>query len=305
MTNPITVLVPDRLGEKMLSQVAGITVVRYDVDREPDDEQQAAEVVVLGLPAVDAAARFHHGLPNLCLVQTLNAGFDQWIGRLPDGVSLSNARGAHGRACAEWVAAVLLAHARELHSFVASQQRESWDQRLVGSLEGARVAVLGAGDLGTCVQAVLEPFGCEVTLVARTARSGVRAMDAFLPTRGEFDIIVVVLPLTDDTRRIIDAEFLAGMGDAAVLVNAGRGPLVDNDAIIAATAGGRIHALLDVTDPEPLPAGHPLWSAANVTITPHVSGATPGIWERAWRVAAAQIEAYVAGERPPNQVQLS
>jgi phosphoglycerate dehydrogenase-like enzyme len=127
-------------------------------------------------------------------------------------------------------------------------------------------------------------------------------MDGFRRVLPAQDAVVLALPLSDETRRVVDAAFLAAMGDDAVLVNAGRGALVDTDALLAATATGRIAAILDVTDPEPLPPDHPLWDAPGVTITPHVSGSTAGLWARAWHVAVTQIDVYSRGQAPPNLV---
>ncbi len=164
--------------------------------------------------------------------------------------------------------------------------------------------MLGAGDIGGHLRAMLTPFGAEVQLVGRTAREGVLAMGEFLPRRSEFDVVIVVLPLTDATRGLVDAGFLDGLRDGTVLVNAGRGPLVITDDLARAAASGRVAALLDVIDPEPLPDGHPFWTTPGVTITPHVGGGVEGIWERGWRVAAEQIAAYARGEDPPNLVVL-
>jgi phosphoglycerate dehydrogenase-like enzyme len=149
---------------------------------------------------------------------------------------------------------------------------------------------------------MLAPFGCGIKLVGRTARRGVLDMAAFRAILPEQDAVVLALPLTAETSGLVDAELLASMKDGAVLVNAARGALVDTDALLAETATGRLAAILDVTEPEPLPPGHPLWSAPGVTITPHVSGSTLGFRDRAWRVAAAQIDLHSRGESPTNLV---
>jgi phosphoglycerate dehydrogenase-like enzyme len=162
--------------------------------------------------------------------------------------------------------------------------------------------VLGAGDLAVNLAARLAPFDAEVTLVGRTARPGVTALvdvDALLP---DADAVVALLPLTDATRRVVDAEFLARLRDGAIVVNAGRGALVDTDALVAELTAGRLRAALDVTDPEPLPAGHPLWSAPGLLLTPHVAGDTAGAWRRAYQVARHQIEVFIGGGTPPNRV---
>jgi phosphoglycerate dehydrogenase-like enzyme len=300
----VLVLVPDDDGLAALAAVPGVRALRYDADTLPTDEQRDAEVIVVGHLGIERTTRGMAQLPALRLVQTLNAGYDQWVGRIPAGARLANARGAHGRATAEWVVAVLLAHVRELHRFAATQAEARWARGFTGTLDGRRVAVLGAGDIGGHLRAMLTPFGAAVQLVGRTARDGVLALGDFLPRRAEYDVVILVLPLNDATRGLVDAGFLAGLRDGAILVNAGRGPLVVTDDLAKAAASGRVSALLDVVDPERLPDGDPVWTTPGLTITPHVGGAVDGIWERAWRVAAEQIAAYARGEDPPNLVEL-
>jgi phosphoglycerate dehydrogenase-like enzyme len=304
--SPIGVLVPDgdglAAGLRALEGHPHLRPLRYRLDRTPTPEQRDCAVMVVGMTAVDPAVEFMRHLPHLRLVQTLNVGYDQWIGRLPPGVALSNARGAHSRAVAEWVVAVLLAHHRELVAFAQAQSGRRWEYRVTGSLEGRRVAVLGAGAIGVALRSMLEPLGCRVSLVGRTTRAGVLSMRDLGAVLSEQDAVAVVLPLTQETRGIVDAGFLASMKDGAVLVNGGRGPLVDTDALLREARAGRIRALLDVTEPEPLPPDHPLWTAPGVTITPHVAGSTEGLWERAWSIAVAQVDAFARGETPANLV---
>jgi phosphoglycerate dehydrogenase-like enzyme len=296
------VLVPDDRGLRALEGHPRLRGLRYDLDLPPTPEQREAPVIVVGMAPPERAAELMRRLPGLRLVQTLNVGYDQWAGLLPPGVALSNARGAHSRAVAEWVVAVLLAHHRELGFFAQAQSRGRWDYRITGSLEGRRVAILGAGAIGVALGRMLEPLGCRVSLVGRSARAGVLSMHDLDAIRSEQDVVAVVLPLTAETRGIVDAGFLASMRDGAILVNGGRGALVDTDALLRETRGGRLHAILDVTDPEPLPPDHPLWTAPGVTITPHVAGSTDGLWERAWSIAVQQIDMYARGQTPANLV---
>ncbi len=300
----ITVLVPDDHGRRALEGRPGLRALRYDLESDPGPEEQEAAALVVGMAEdrVDLVTAYLARLPRLRLLQTLNAGYDQWVAGLPSGVALANARGAHGAAVAEWVAAVLLAHSRRLDVFARAQAEGRWQLQLTDSLQGKAVAVLGAGDIGTNVRRLLEPFGASVTLLGRTARDGVRPMAELDAVLGDLDVVVLALPVTEETTGLVDGGFLGRLKDGAVLVNAGRGVLVDTGALLAAMAQGRISAILDVTDPEPLPAGHPLWSAPGVTITPHVAGATPGIWRRAWQVAGDQLETLARGETPANLV---
>ncbi|HSY39201.1 MAG TPA: NAD(P)-dependent oxidoreductase [Polyangia bacterium] len=302
MNRPVVVLAPDEEGVQALAGAPGLLAVRYDAGREPTADQQRAAVMVSGVSRVEPEVAFMRALPQLRLLQTLNAGFDQWVGRLPPGVALSNGRGAHGRSTAEWTAAVLLAHYRELTRFAAAQGERRWDHHTTASLEGKRVAVLGAGDIGTSIRRMLAPFGCQLLLVGRRRRDGVVTMDDFRSAAAEQDVVVLVLPVTPETRGLVDARFLKGLKDGAVLVNPGRGSLVVTDDLLGETQAGRLRAILDVTDPEPLPAEHPLWASPGVTITPHVAGNTAGAMERAWVVAVQQIGMFARGQAPTNLV---
>lgn len=299
---PLKVLVPDDLGVKALSASAHAAVIRYEPgDPWPAQHTDATVVVVDHDNAKATGAKFTD-LPQLRLIQTLNAGYEQWLPLLPEGVLLSNGRGAHGGSSAEWVVGALLAIYRDLTYFAEQQAVGCWSPRYTGTLIGKRAVVLGAGDLAENLAARLAPFETEVTLVGRLARPGVRALDELPGLLPSTDIVVSLLPATAATYRIIDAEFLAKLPDGAVVVNAGRGGAVHTDALLAELTSGRLRAALDVTDPEPLPPGHPLWSAPGLLLTPHVAGSTTGASERAWAVAARQIEIFAGGELPPNLV---
>jgi len=300
MTVTTLVLLPRGLDE--LADLPGVHPVYHQLGGPLTEHDLAAEVLVALNDSVSEQLELAHQLPSLRLVQTLNAGTEQWEGRLPPGVALSNCRGAHGGSTAEWAVAALLAVYRQLISFAEQQAAGQWDGRVTETLMGKRVLVLGAGDLGEALQVRLHAFGAHVTLVGRTARDGVQAMAQVPELLGVHDAVVLVLPLTADTRNLVDAEFLARMADSAVLVNAARGAIVETAALLAELGTGRLRAALDVTEPEPLPAGHPLWSAPGVFITPHVGGFTEGRQERAWAVARAQLAAVGRGEAPANLV---
>jgi phosphoglycerate dehydrogenase-like enzyme len=300
----VTVLVPGEDGEAALTGLERVEPVRYTPGQPWPDQASSAEVLVVPAPSRDpdqllAAMR---DLPKLRLVQTLSAGTELWEGKLPDGVLLSNARGANGRATAELAMAGLLALYRQLPGFAADQAAHRWNQHQTETLDGKRLLVLGAGDLGQHLRAMAEPFGATVTLTGRSARPGVRAFDEVPDLLGDQDAVVVMVPSNEHTRHLVDTKFLAGMADQAVLVNVARGPVVDTGALLAELTAGRLRAVLDVTDPEPLPADHPLWDAPDLIIVPHVGGATDGTVERSWRVASEQISAYAAGHEPPNLV---
>jgi phosphoglycerate dehydrogenase-like enzyme len=300
----VTVLVPGETGRAALAGQEWADPVLYDPDHDWPEPASSAEVLVVSPESrtADRLLAAMRELPKLRMVQTLSAGVELWEGKLPDGVLLSNARGAHGGATAELAATGLLAVYREVPQFLSNQAGHRWDQHPTETLDGKRVLVLGAGDLAQSLRSQLEPFGATVTLVGRSARDGVRSFDEVPGLLGGHDAVVLMVPYNDQTHHLADAAFLARMPDQAVLVNVARGPVVDTNALLAELTAGRLRAVLDVTDPEPLPADHPLWDAPGVLIFPHVGGNTAGMTDRAWRVAAEQIGAFAAGQEPPNLV---
>lgn len=298
----MTVLVPHAPGAEILSEVDGLEPVVYDPEKPLPDEAGRARVLVAPFLATSEAVAMTEQIPHLELVQLLTAGAEAWIGRLPDGVALSDGRGAHGGATAEWVVSVLLAVYRHLDRFVRAQDRGEWDYHQTEELAGRKILIVGAGDVGQKTRARLEPFEVETAMVGRTARDGVHGWDELPALLPRYDATVLIVPLTDETRGMVDADFLAAMPDGALLVNGARGPVVDTEALLAELTSGRIRAAVDVTDPEPLPPGHPLWSAPGLLLTPHVGGTVPMAMRRAYGVAAEQLAAFVRGEEPPNLV---
>ncbi len=297
------VLVPHAAGIAALADVPGVRAIRYRPDAPLPPEADTAEVLIAPFLATGEIVDALRRLPKLRLVQLLTAGAETWIGKLPDGVALSDCRGAHGGATAEWIVATLLATYRHLPRFAAAQAQHHWDYHPTEELAGKRVLIVGAGDVAEQTVARLAPFEVTATLVGRRPRDGVHAIDEVATLLPRHDACVVVVPLTDATRGLVDAAFLAAMADGAVLVNAARGPVLDTDALLAELTSGRLRAALDVTDPEPLPAGHPLWSAPGLLLTPHVGGSVPLATDRAFRIAAAQIAAFAGGNTPSNLVQ--
>ena len=296
------VLVPKAAGIAALADVPGVRAIRYRPEAPLPAEAEGAEVLVAPFNANDEFVEALGRMRALRLVQLLTAGAETWIGRLPDGVALSDGRGAHGGATAEWIVAALLAVYRHLPRFTAAQADERWDYHTTEELAAKRVLIVGAGDVAEQTVARLAPFEVTTTLVGRRARDGVHPVDEVAALLPHHDACVVVVPLTDATRGLVDAAFLAAMPDGSVLVNAARGPVVDTDALVAELTAGRLRAALDVTDPEPLPAGHPLWSAPGLLLTPHVAGSVPLAVDRAFRIAAEQIRQFAGGNTPSNLV---
>jgi phosphoglycerate dehydrogenase-like enzyme len=246
-------------------------------------------------------------LTGLQVMQLLSAGADKWVGQVPAGVQLCDARGVHDASVAEWVLGAVIGSLRQFPAFARAQQRQEWvpdEFTPTAELTGKRVLIVGAGSIGRAVEQRMAPFDVTVTRVARTARpeQGVHAVGELPGLLPRAEIVVLLVPLTEQTRGLVDASFLAALPDGALLVNAARGPVVDTAALLAEVAAGRISAALDVTDPEPLPAGHPLWELPNVLITPHVGGAVTGLLPRGYRLVGEQLRRFAAGEPLVNRV---
>lgn len=290
----------DHLGP--LAGVESEVVPKLDPEALPASADQVEVVVPPHAAPRTALAAALANLPRLRIVQSLSAGVEGVLGAVPDGVALLNARGVHTPSTSEWVCAAVLASQREIPGFFRSQMEGRWSPRVTGTLDEATVLLIGAGDIGQAVADRLQPFGCQLLRVARTTREGIEGTEA-LPRLLPFaDVVVLVLPLTPDTERLVDARFLASMRDGALLVNASRGAVVDTDALLFELTAQRLRAALDVTDPEPLPPDHPLWAAPGLLLTPHVGGAVSTRPARLARMLADRLPRWAAGEQPTGVV---
>ncbi|MFI6356831.1 2-hydroxyacid dehydrogenase [Streptomyces sp. NPDC050743] len=265
------------------------------------------------VPYMKPAAVGVRPLPEMSsveVVQTLSAGTDHvqpGLHHLRPGVRLCNARGVHEASTAELTLTLVLAALRGIPDFVRAQERGEWLGGFRSALADKSVLIVGYGAIGAAIEDRLAPF--EVARVARVARSKrttargpvhpLTELPSLLP---HADVVILSTPLTDETRGLADAEFLARMKDGALLVNVARGPVVDTKALLAEVESGRITAALDVTDPEPLPPGHPLWQAPGVLITPHVGGPTSAFLPRAKRLLADQLTRFVNHEPLRNVI---
>jgi len=277
-------------------------------------------------PYPTRAMRTWPKLRGVRLVLSLMAG-TEWIpGTVGPHVTICNARGAHNISTAEWTIASILATLKYFPFFLEVQRAGQWKRRFGASahyasisgdarpvyppvmleeLTGKTVMLVGYGSIGKEIERMLAPFNVELIRVARTARTdpevhAVGELDSLLP---HAEVVILILPATAESSKLIGAAQLGLMAQGTLLVNAARGPIVDTDALVEALNAGRIRAALDVTDPEPLSEGHPLWSCPNLLLTPHVGGSSPQFAPRALRIAADELRRYIAGEPLQNVVQ--
>jgi phosphoglycerate dehydrogenase-like enzyme len=265
-------------------------------------------------------------LRGVRLVLSLMAG-TEWI---PDvvgpHVTICNAHGAHNISTAEWTIASILAMLKHFPFYLDVQRAGLWKRRFEASanyasitgdarplyppvmleeLTGKKVLLVGYGAIGKEIERMMQPFNVNLIRVARSARAeptvhAVSELDSLLP---QAEVVVLILPSTAESYQLIGARQLALMPQGALLVNAARGPIVDTDALVDALQSGKIRAAIDVTDPEPLPEGHPLWSCPNLLITPHIGGSSPQFAPRALRVVADELQRYIDGQPLQNIVQ--
>jgi phosphoglycerate dehydrogenase-like enzyme len=264
----------------------------------------------------DAAQALPH-LKGLKVVQSLYAGVDWLLKMLPPGLILCDAQGLHNIPTAEWTVSAILAALKHFPFYFDLQRTCDWKRRreadlhyramypdapkslppvLQEELQGKRVMIVGYGSIGRSIEERLAPFEVEIIRVARSPRDGVEGISRLLDLLPAADIVVLIVPLTPETTGMIGERELAAMKQGALLVNAARGAVVKTDALLAALESRRIRAVVDVTDPEPLPEGHPLWNAPNLFITPHVAASSNMFLPRAIEFSAGQVARYLRAE---------
>lgn len=269
-----------------------------------------AEVAFYVLPYMKGAATLEKSadMPKLRVVQTLTAGYDEFLPLLPAAATLCNAAGLHDASTAELALALALASGRHLDSYARAQSAGAWRQIWGRSLADQHVLIVGYGHIGQAIERRLQGFEvASITRVARHGRSGpprvhpIEDLHRLLP---QADVAFLIAPSTPETEHLISARELKLLPDQALLVNVARGKLIDTGALLAELSTGRIRAALDVTDPEPLPADHPLWRQPGVLISPHVGGASSAFGPRADRLIASQLARFAAGEPLANVVRV-
>jgi phosphoglycerate dehydrogenase-like enzyme len=278
---------------------------RADGDEYPGTIDEVAFYVLPYMkgPAVLARAA---EMPKLQVVQTLTAGYEEFLPLVPPGVTLCNAAGLHDTSTAELAMALVLASGRHLDDFARNQSACTWRFEFGRALADQRILIVGYGHIGQAIERRLSGFEvASVTRVARHAKTGppeVRPIDELHRLLPQADVTFLIAPHTPQTEGMIGAAELALLPHGALLVNVARGKLVDTDALVAELETGRIRAALDVTDPEPLPPDHPLWRQPGVLISPHVGGASSAFFPRADRLMAAQLNRFMAGQPLENVV---
>lgn len=304
MSSPLVVSVPEEyLAQALRALDPPVDVVMWDLaHRAPRD---VIDVVVPDYLAPKSRLAHVAGLGTR-LVQSQSIGYDGVAELLPPGLLYANAASVHEASTAELALALILGAQRGLADFVRAAERGRWDFRYYPSLADRTVLLWGYGGVGQAIEARLAPFEVHVVRVARRARVDgdrtIHGVEELLPLAAAADIVVVSLPLTPDTRHALDATFLAHLRDDTLVVNVGRGPLADTDAILAEASRGRLRFALDVVDPEPLPDHHPLFGLDNVLISPHVGGATSAMAPRMVALLVEQVQRLQRGEEPRNVV---
>lgn len=282
----ITEIPPDPLGDARLGEVRGLIP---PLVRNQADDGYDLKMLIAGAGRLD-------------LVHALTSGVDWIVDLVPAEVTLCSVRGAYDDLMAELMLTGILAVYKEIPHHADAQARGRWEPRQVRVLGGSRVLFVGYGSIAECLEKYLTPFGVDVRRVARRPRKGVDGISELSVLLPGADIVIVLTPLTAQTQGLIDEEFLTLMKPGALLVNGARGLVADTDALIAAAERGKIRAYLDVTEPEPLPDGHPLWSAPGVFITPHIGSLVPENRARAFAVVRENLIRWARGEALRNVI---
>jgi phosphoglycerate dehydrogenase-like enzyme len=278
-----------------LSAPEGITLL--SPDNFPLDSSDLTQVDMYvpsymgGANALSYAAK----MPNLKILQMLNAGYDDALAYLRPGLTLCNARGVHDASTAELAVGLAIASRRGFAEFIREQATGTWNHRRFPALSDSKVGIIGFGSIGKEVARKLSGFDVSITAFTQSGRDGTVKIDDLDKHLPQLDIVILILPLSDSSRHMFNAARLASMKDGALIVNVARGPIIETEALIKELNSRRIYAALDVTDPEPLPQGHPLWSAPNLIVVPHVGGNSEAFEPRGRALIESQLKLLAAG----------
>ena len=280
----------------------GFELISGEISELSEAELNEIEIYVPKYMGGAAALLPIERMGNLRIVQLLMAGYEDALPYLRPGIRLFNARGVHDFSTAELTTSLVLGHFIGIKRYLQDMSVGHWRTGQRDSLYGKKIAIIGAGSVGTKISEFLTPFKVEITYFARTARVGVKVIAELDDLIDNFDVVIVIVPLTDGTRNLIGSNQLKRMRDGALLVNVARGPVVETEALLAELRTGRISAALDVTEPEPLPSSHELWRLPNVTITPHVGGNSSAFEPQAREFLARQFEALAQSKAMLNEI---
>lgn len=295
-----------RLAESLDTLPEEVELAVWDLQSAPPRER--IDLVVAPYLSDSSVLRALEGV-DIRLVQGQSIGYDDVADQLPEGLAYANAASVHEASTAEIALALTLAAQRQLPRFVLAQQKREWSPVFAESLADRRVLLVGFGGVGEAIALRLEPFEIDLTVVARTARPvwherlgrvqvhAIEELPALLP---DAEIVILALPGGEATHHLFDEALLGRMADGALVVNVGRGTLIDTDALVRQR--GRIRAALDVVDPEPLPSDHELWKTPGVLLSPHIGGASTAMNPRISRLVRKQVERMLRGESPVNLV---
>lgn len=304
-----TVSFPDQqLLSDVLPLPAGINGVVWDMTTSPE-QAGLGKIDGVILPYIGAAKVLGSlaEVPNLKFVQTQSTGYDGVIEAAGPGAGVASASGVHAASTAELAIGLILAKLRGIDQAVKDQQHGQWRPAKWASLADRRVLLVGVGGIGAEIARRLAPFEVSLTRVGSSARvdehGEVFASSELANLARDHDILLTVLPLNEQTQQLIGKDVLAALPDGALVVNVGRGAVVDTDALSSEVLAGRLHCALDVIDPEPLPSDHPLWTAPNALITPHIGGNTSAFDPRIRKLLRRQLAALASGVAPANLVQ--
>lgn len=304
MTDRLLVSLPGATLRDAIGQLPeGVDVVLWDLAGPAPAEH--LDLVVPPYMGASAKLGALEGVTTR-LVQSQSIGYDDVAAALPPGHVYANAASVHETSTAELTLALVLAAQRGIPDFVRAASEGRWAPARHASLADRRVLIVGYGGVGQAIEDRLLPFEVEVTRVASRARDdergrihGIDELPSLLPAA---EIVIVGVPLTDATTDLVDDAFLSALPDGALVVNIARGRVADTDAIIDHATRGRLRFALDVTEPEPLPDGHPLFALPNVLISPHVGGASTAMMPRMARLVRDQVERMLRGDEPRNVV---
>ena len=282
---------------------SGYKVIATDPTQLSSSERESVEIYIPkymgGAKVWSKIANF----PNLKVVQLLMAGYEEALPHMRKGLRLCNAKGVHDQSTAELGVALMASHFLGIKSYIKNMESGKWDGAQRDSLYGKKVAIVGAGSVGTRLKEMLDAFKVESIFYARTARAGVNAFSEFSERISEFDAVVLILPLTSESRHLITKKELSSMKHGALLVNLARGAVVKTDDLVSVLKEGLIAAALDVTDPEPLPSDHELWKLPNVIISPHVGGNSSAFEPQARKFLEEQIARYANSGALINEIE--